>query len=52
MVPLFDQLGEITLNKFMPEYIVPEIEYSVNSSQIRKIQIIQDLLTCQALGGY
>jgi hypothetical protein len=31
-VPLFDQLSEKELNNFMPEYLVPEIEYSANSS--------------------
>jgi hypothetical protein len=51
MVPLFDQLGEKALNKFKPEYLVPEIEHSVNSSQTRKIQNTQHLLTCQAPGG-
>jgi hypothetical protein len=49
-VLLFDQLGKKALSNFMLEYIVPEIEYSANSSRIRKIQIIQYLLICQALG--
>jgi hypothetical protein len=44
MVPLFDQFGEKALNNFMPEYLVPEIEYSTILSQIRKIQITQHLL--------
>jgi hypothetical protein len=35
----------------MPEYLVSETEYSVNSSHTRKIQITQHLLTCQAFGG-
>jgi hypothetical protein len=35
----------------MPEYLVSEIEYSANSSLIRKIYITQHLLTCQALGA-
>jgi hypothetical protein len=51
MVPLFDKLGEKALNTFMLEYLVPEIEYSANSSQTRKIQITQHLLICKALGG-
>jgi hypothetical protein len=50
-VPLFDQFSEKAFNKFMPEYLVPEIEYSTNLSQTRKIQISQHLLTCQAFGG-
>jgi hypothetical protein len=50
-VPLFDQLGERARNNFMLEYLVPKIEYSTNSSQARKIQITQHLLTCQALEG-
>jgi hypothetical protein len=49
-VPLFDQFSEKALSNFMPEYLVPEIEYSTNSSQTRKIQITQHLLTCQSLG--
>jgi hypothetical protein len=36
-MPLFDQFIEKTLNNFMPEYLVPKIEYSANSSQTRKI---------------
>jgi hypothetical protein len=48
-VPLFDQLGEKVLCDFMPEYLLPEIEYPANLLQIRKIQITQHLLTCQAL---
>jgi hypothetical protein len=51
MVPLFDQFGEKVLNNFMLEYLVSEIEYSVNSSRTRKIMITQHLLTCQALRG-
>jgi hypothetical protein len=43
-VPLFDQFSEKALNNFMPEYLVPETEYSANSSQTRKIQITQHLL--------
>jgi hypothetical protein len=35
----------------MLEYLVPKIEYSANSLLTRKIQIIQHLLTCQALGA-
>jgi hypothetical protein len=31
-VPLFDQLGKKALNNLMLEYLVPEIEYSANSS--------------------
>jgi hypothetical protein len=27
-VPLFDQFGENALVNFMPEYLIPEIEYS------------------------
>jgi hypothetical protein len=45
-VPLFDQLGKKALYDFMPEYLVPEIEYSANSIRTRKIQITQHLLTC------
>jgi hypothetical protein len=45
-VPLFDQLGKKTLNDFMTEYLVYEIEYSTNSLQTRKIQITRHLLTC------
>jgi hypothetical protein len=52
MVPLFYQFGEKAVSNFMPEYLVPKIEYSANSSMTRKIQITQCLLTCQALGGY
>jgi hypothetical protein len=52
MVPLFDQFGEKSLNNFMSEYLVPDIEYSANLSWTRKIQITQHLLTCQALWGY
>jgi hypothetical protein len=51
-VPLFDQFGEKALNNSMPECIVPEIEYSTNSSLTREIQITQYLLTCQALRGF
>jgi hypothetical protein len=50
-VPLFSPFSEKALNNFMAEYLVPEIEYSANSSLTRKIQITQHLLTCQALGG-
>jgi hypothetical protein len=50
-VPLFDQFGEKALNNFMLQYLVPEIEYSANLSQTRKIQITHHLLTCQALEG-
>jgi hypothetical protein len=50
-VRLFDQLDEKALNKFMPKYLVPEIEYSANLLQTRKIQITQHLLTCRALEG-
>jgi hypothetical protein len=46
MVSLFDQFGEKTLSNLMPEYLVPKIEYSANSSLTRKIQITQHLLTC------
>jgi hypothetical protein len=52
MVPLFDQFGEKSLNNFMSEYLVPDIEYSANLSWTRKFQITQHLLTCQALWGY
>jgi hypothetical protein len=52
VVPLFNQLDEKALGDFMPEYLVPEIEYSAHSSQTRKIQITQHLVTCQALRGY
>jgi hypothetical protein len=38
-VPLFDQLAKKALSKFMPEYLVPKIEYSANSSLTRKIQM-------------
>jgi hypothetical protein len=38
-VPLFDQFSEKALNNFIPEYLVPEIEYSANLSRTRKIQI-------------
>jgi hypothetical protein len=34
---------------FMPGYLVHEIEYSTNSSQTKKIQITQHLLTCKHL---
>jgi hypothetical protein len=51
-VPIFNQFGEKALSNFMPKYLVPKTEYSTNLSQTRKIQITQDLLTCQALGGY
>jgi plasmid maintenance system killer protein len=50
-VPIFNQFGEKTLNNFMLEYLVSEIEYSTNSSLTRKIQIIQHQLTYQALGA-
>jgi hypothetical protein len=36
-VPICDQFGEKALNNFIAEYLVPEIEYSANSSQTRKI---------------
>jgi hypothetical protein len=29
-VPLFDQSGEKAHSNFMPEYLVPEIEYPAN----------------------
>jgi hypothetical protein len=51
LVPLFDQFSEKALSNFMPKYFIPEIEYLANSSWTRKIQTIQHLLTCQALGG-
>jgi hypothetical protein len=35
-VPIFDQFSEKELNNFMLEYLVPEIEYSTNSSQTWK----------------
>jgi hypothetical protein len=50
-VPLFDQFGKKALNNFMPEYLIPEIEYLTISSRTRKIKITQHLLTCQALEG-
>jgi hypothetical protein len=50
MVPLFNQFGEKALSNFILEYLVPEIEYLVNLSWTRKIQITQHLLTCQVLG--
>jgi hypothetical protein len=36
-VPLFDQFSEKALNNFMPEYLVPEIEYSAKFSRTMKI---------------
>jgi hypothetical protein len=39
MVPLFDQFGEKALTNFIPEYLVPEIEYLANLSHTRKIQM-------------
>jgi hypothetical protein len=51
-VPLFNQLDQKALSDFLPEYLVPEIEYSANLSQTRNIQITQHLLTCQACRGY
>jgi hypothetical protein len=50
-VHLFDQFSEKAHNNFMPEQLVPKIEYSMNSSLIKKIQITQHILTCQALGS-
>jgi hypothetical protein len=37
MVSLYDQFGEKALNNFMLEYLVPEIEYSANSTRTGKI---------------